>query len=478
MECVNYQGLYQAAMRCKQGKSGSGQAQAYNSQLIDQLSTTLAALQSYSWRPGTMRCFIATNGVKPREIHAPDYADRVVHHWLIPRLTQLIEPKFIYHSCANREGKGTHFAVNQLQKMMRQQGAGGYYLQLDIFNFFYSIDRTILNQQLNRHLEQAEKKGKISRSEQRDYLWLIGQLLFQPITVHQQGRNDAIPYHKQWKNIPPDKGLPIGNLSSQFFANVYLNELDQFIKHQLKCCHYIRYVDDFILLSESRESLLQQKIAIEQFLMERLQLRLKPESVVAECRQGVDFLGYIIRPHYKLVRRRVVHNLKQKLAAFEQKWVRTTQQGVEINAAQFDQLRALLASYRGHFSHAQSWHIMEKIGRQFISLAYSRKTPGFESLRQQWCCFRRHYPGFFDHPGLLHLFAARGVSLPRNNLWGNHHFYELPLGLLRTALTHLRNSRQPWLWISEQGYSHNRLKQRQISKIFIPHHYSPPLKSQ
>ena len=110
-----------------------------------------------------------------------------------------------------------------------------------------------------------------------------------------------------------NKGLPIGNLTSQFFSNVYLNELDQFVKHTLKCKHYIRYVDDFILLHKSQKQLLAWQAAIEIFIDTKLKLQLKPEQILKPTSAGADFLGYIVKPKYKLVRNRVYHNLRKKL---------------------------------------------------------------------------------------------------------------------------------------------------------------------
>ena len=491
MECVNYQDLYQAAMRCKQGKSGSGQAQAYHSQLIDRLFTTLAALQSYQWRPGPMRCFIANNGVKPREIHAPCYADRVVHHWLVPRLAVLIEPKFIHHSCANQVGKGTHFAVNALQKMMRQydRPSQSYYLQLDIYNFFYTIDRATLYQLLQRHLQQAVVRGRLEPDLGKAYLWLVHRLLFSPIQVMVRTQGYTIPPHKQWLNTPPEKGLPIGNLTSQFFANVYLNELDQFVKHQLNCRHYIRYVDDMVLLSESRDQLVgyQQKIA--QFLHQHLQLRLKPGEKLQRVSHGVDFLGYITRPHYRLVRRRVVHNLKNKLTAMERNIIQYKGRGKQINGKAVEPLRALLASYWGHLSHARSTHLLQKILRQFPWLEWlfefggeglrcRYRAPRLISMQEQWNYYSQRYPGFVllmqkghcwisNHPAVESYLLKRKIDSRQAWLWGKKPHWVVPLGGLSALLRSLRDRNISHLWISEQGYSHNRLKQRNVSLLYL-----------
>jgi retron-type reverse transcriptase len=194
---------------------------------------------------------------KAREIHAAHYRDRVVHHWLVPILEGLYEPVFIHDVYSNRQGKGTHAAVRRLRHFMRSVSrtgkGGGFFLQLDIRNFFNSVDRRILFSQLQQRLRKGVRQGKISEENAvlvRDISHIIlkqdvGKESFMAAAAAEIGR---IPPYKRLINAGPDRGLPIGNLTSQFFANVYLNELDQFVKHQLKCRHYLRYVDDFILL--------------------------------------------------------------------------------------------------------------------------------------------------------------------------------------------------------------------------------------
>ena len=160
---VSFQQLYLAARQCRQGKRKGLPCQWYEARLIDNLFATQRALHSKQWQPKPSTCFMVHNGNKPREIHAAHYADRVVHHYLVPRLERIIAPKFIYDSAANQKGKGTHFAVNRLQKMMRQydeslkKGKAVFYMQLDVHNFFYSINKTATN--LKRGKYSCKKVG-------------------------------------------------------------------------------------------------------------------------------------------------------------------------------------------------------------------------------------------------------------------------------------------------------------------------------
>jgi len=153
-------------------------------------------------------------------------------------------------------------------------------------------------------------------------------------------------------NAPPETGLPIGNLTSQFFGNVYFNGLDQFIKHSLKVRHYVRYVDDFVLLANDVPSLQRWHAAIAEYLRNTLRLTLRPDARIAPIANGIDFLGYIVRPGYSLVRRRVISHLREKLQAAHRQITSTPGQW-QFAPALRESLLATLASYRGHFSHAK-----------------------------------------------------------------------------------------------------------------------------
>lgn len=323
---LTFQGVYQAYMACRKRKRATANAQRYDMNLLEHLVNTEQSLRQRRYCPTTSICFVAQQP-KAREIYAADFSDRVVHHWLVPRLEAIYEPIFIYDVYSNRKNKGTHKAVKRLQSFMRSlcsQRNDVYFLQLDIKNFFNSINREILYGLLKKRLAKSQKNGKIT-AEQQDFMqWLCWRTLTH--NPAQNAINKSRPW--QWANVPPHKrlenaaakcGLPIGNLTSQFFANVYLNELDQFIKHDLKCRHYLRYVDDFILLADDKAMLLQWRERIVGFLTTRLQLRLKALAQPQSVYQGADFLGYIIRPDYRLVRRRVINHCRHKLHLFEEK---------------------------------------------------------------------------------------------------------------------------------------------------------------
>jgi hypothetical protein len=205
---------------------------------------------------------------------------------------------------------------------------------------------------------------------------------------------------------PAGKGLPIGNLTSQFFANVYLNRLDQFIKHILKCRHYLRYCDDFVLLSTDRDELLRWEGEIDAFLKRELLLTLNDKRRrLAPVSNGIDFIGYIVRRDYLLVRRRVVGNLRRKLECFQRLLVRREEERIRyiFDQALLDSLAASLSSYLGHFKLADARSLANSFWRRYPFLGqYVEFDPArwrlvrryevprsFRSIHGQYNFFRR-----------------------------------------------------------------------------------------
>jgi hypothetical protein len=370
-EVFGFHALWRAYQACRRGKRNTRDTQRYEARLLDRLAETRTALESHAWRPSRPLTFIVFSP-KLREIHAAPFADRVVHHLLSERLTRIYEPLFIHDSCANRLGKGTHFAVDRLQGFMRQAGHGGtrpaYALQLDIANFFNRIHRPTLFGLLQQRLVRAVRRQGLAPEEARGLQAHCRALLeADPAAgVRRKGaasRFEQVPPHKRLAAQEAGRGLPVGNLTSQFFANVYLNELDQFVKHTLKARWYVRYVDDFVLLHPDPAQLLAWRAQIAAFLEARLHLRLKALSEPRQVTDGVDFLGYVIRPRYKLARRRVVRRFNAVLQAFEHAHVRPN--ALRLPPAARDLLRARVASYLAHLGRASSWHLWQRTLRRF-----------------------------------------------------------------------------------------------------------------
>lgn len=369
--------LYQAWLACRRGKRNTNKAQRYELHVLDRLVDTSRALQAGAWHPSRASCFVVRHP-KPREILAAEFVDRVVHHVLVPWLEQRYEPVFIHDSFANRKNKGSHAAVRRLQAFTRRSGTACF-LQLDIGNFFNSINRrklfALLQARINKDLRRPRRdRRRCDAGEARAMLWLARVLLTgnpaqTAVFNGRPGDLQRVPVHKQLRHAPAETGLPIGNLTSQFFANVYLNELDQFIKHQLKVRYYVRYVDDFVLLHDSSQQLQQWRAEIVHFLSDRLALRLRDDGILAPVRQGIDFLGYILRPDYLLVRQRVLSHLYDKLVVMRKQWLHADG-SLHCCQENVERLHAVLASYWGHFAHAQSRNIRQAVLRSHPWLGY------------------------------------------------------------------------------------------------------------
>ena len=408
---VDLRSLWEACLACLRRKRGTRDCLRYGGRLLDRLAAARVALEAGTWRPSRTRVFVTTRP-KAREIHAPVFADRVVHHWLVPQLEALYEPIFIHDSYANRLGKGTHAAVSRLQRFMRQASCNGerraYAMQLDIGNCFNSIDRRRLFGMVLQRLEKAARRQPRETERYRLLARVTRQLLtgnpgHGAYRLGHPARFDRVPAHKRLVNAAPECGLAIGNLSSQFFANVYLNELDQFVKHTLKCRRYLRYVDDFVLIDPDPEQLLAWRDAIASFLDRALGLRLRNTEVVpVPVSRGVDFLGYVVRPAYLLPRRRVVTSAR---ASVERWHARIAgRRGLTLDGPERAGLIGSLGSYLGHFSHASGFRAAARLWvrnpwlnglcRLEWPRAVSRMEPPWStSLAGQHSWFSAQFPG-------------------------------------------------------------------------------------
>jgi RNA-directed DNA polymerase len=349
--------LHAAWRDARRGKKPSTDQLRFDAHWIENLLQLEEQLLSRTWHPSPPTCFIQLDP-KPREIHAPAFADRVVHHWLVPQLELQYEPSFIHDSYSNRVGKGTHAAVRRLKSFVRQvhsgQG-GGYYLQLDIRNFFNSIHRPTLWQLLKRRLGRAALPDVAMRAAHALLNYPIERTGV--VMACTESERAAVPPYKRLENAPVGCGIAIGNLSSQFFANVYMDRFDQFVKHDLKAERYVRYVDDFVLVHRDRAQLDNWRDRIVAFLRAELRLELKAEQKLLPLASGIDFLGYVIFPTHAVVRRRVIAHCRAKLAAFERRRDRS--------AEAREQLRSVWASYVGHFRHARCWRLVTGLLTRF-----------------------------------------------------------------------------------------------------------------
>jgi retron-type reverse transcriptase len=339
--------IYQSYLDCRRKKRNTYNSLRFEINAEENILKLEQELKNQTYHPSRSILFAAKKP-KLREIFAADFRDRIIHHLLVNELEKIWEPIFINDSYACRDGKGTHKAVVRLQQFLRKITKNGhiraYYLQLDIKDFFTSIDKELLFTIIKRKITDSE------------ILWFTEAILFWDCTHSYIRRGNqqlllTIPDNKTLFGKNNLHGLPIGNLTSQFFANIYLNELDQFIKHTIKAHYYLRYVDDFVILSKDVSELSLWQARIEEFLTQQLHLHLHPKRrKLLPISNGIDFLGYIVRPSYILVRRRVVNNLKEKIRQFHQ-----------VKVKNLKKFHDSIASYLGHFRWANSYNLIRRI---------------------------------------------------------------------------------------------------------------------
>lgn len=297
--------LVQAYIDCVRTKRNKPSAIAFAQNLEINLQLLFEELADGSYRPGRSICFIITRP-KPREVWAADFRDRVVHHLLHNHIAPRFYASFIADTCACIPERGTLYAAKRLEAKIRSASENWskplWYLKCDLANFFVSIDKHVLWQQVQAKVSEPWWQAlahTILFHDPRENFELRGS----------PGLLCLVPPHKQLANQPSHLGLPIGNLSSQFFANVYLNALDQRVKHKIGARHYVRYVDDFILLHKSPQWLNAALADIDTFLPEVLHARLNPtKTILQPIDRGVDFVGHVIKPWHTRTRRRTFHD--------------------------------------------------------------------------------------------------------------------------------------------------------------------------
>lgn len=378
--------------------------------LLIELPPLIAALgrdiHLESYQPDRMTAF-AVRDPKLREILAPAFRDRLAQQWLISAITPTIERAWIDDCYSNRAGKGTHGAITRLQGFMRMAGHG-HYCQMDIRSFFPTINRSILLDLWRAELPRLPYPADTLRQLDAVARSIILQdpARPRPVLSGSAGLLRQIPPHKSLFHAPPGIGLPIGSLSSQFFSNVYLNPLDQFVKHQLKIRGYLRYVDDLIILGDDVRALLDQKRRINDFLGERLGLALHPDKTILQrVDQGANFLGYIVFPHHAYVRERTLRALNKRIHFFNHlldparfphrslpergtwaKWLALHELTPPLapTPVVLTRMLATLNSYFGQLRHADTYHLRRRLYHERlgpIKRFFLPDGPGYRALR-------------------------------------------------------------------------------------------------
>lgn len=286
-EIISLENLLSAWAEFVNGKRKKADVQLFGRDLIDNLITLHEDLSTKRYRHGSYQAFYISDP-KPRSIHKASVRDRVLHHAIYRTLYPFFDRTFIYDSYSCRENKGTHKALARFkefgQQVSRNHTRTTWVLQCDIKKFFASIDQNVLLGILSTYIQDA------------DLLWLLKEII------------------ASFHSSEVGKGLPLGNLTSQLLVNIYMHEFDYYAKHFLKAKHYIRYADDFVLLSDDRRWVEQQIAPIDNFLKECLSLSLHPHKVsITTFAAGVDFLGWVHFPHHRVLRTSTKRRMLKRL---------------------------------------------------------------------------------------------------------------------------------------------------------------------
>ncbi len=374
--------VFQAYYDARENKRNTLSQLRFEMNLEENLMDLYHEIAERRYRVGRSICFMTNVPVK-REIFAADFRDRVVHHLLCNYVGPLFERTFITDSYSCRKGMGTHFGIGRLEHHIRSCSNNYqwkcYLLKLDIQGYFMNINRQILfdiiTQKLDRFANRKAYDGK-TWSQVIDYdlvRYLSHEIVFNDPTENCEVRGTQ----RQWVGLPPSKslfhtpdgcGLPIGNLTSQLFSNVYLSKLDDFVKRTLRVKHYGRYVDDFFIVGTDRVKLMQLVPVIRNFLKEELGLMLHPDKIyLQEVTKGVNFLGANIKPY----RRYLVNKTKRRINR-------------QMRSAVYRPSRLMVAtvnSYLGYMRHLSCQNYIRKlVERNQWLLERGRFTPYYKKF--------------------------------------------------------------------------------------------------
>lgn len=309
---------YHKARKCKRYRPDVLEFEANRE---DNLLHAIEVLKDGTYQPGEYRVFKVW---EPKEgiIMALPFFDRVIQHMIVNFIEPIFEKRFLFHSYACRKGKGVHEASKTLSKWLYElevvQGKKIYAIKGDIHHYFQSVSHDILKAEIRRYISDKALLKILDRIIDHNGIF------------------------------PPGVGIPVGNLTSQLFANVYLNKLDQFVKHELKVKYYVRYMDDFIILSEDPAELRRILAIIEEFLRRELRLELNPKTTILAAKNGINFVGYIHYKDHKKIRKDARRRLTKLLKAFETG---------EVEVEYFDRS---IESRFGHMEHADTYNYIRE----------------------------------------------------------------------------------------------------------------------
>ena len=357
--------LLEAYFSCRRNKRNTLNALAFEIDYESNLVGLRDEIFSGVYKPGRSIAFIVEKPVK-REIFAADFRDRIVHHLIVNKLNPLFEKEFIFDSYACRVGKGTLFGIKRLERFIRQcsrnYATDCFVLKIDIRGFFMHINTEILWKKLEPFIRKNHQEPDQALIIELCRLVVMNRPEQNCVVKGQRSDWDGLPRDKSLFHSPPDCGLPIGNLSSQVFANFYLNMFDHFVKHTLGIRFYGRYVDDCFFVHQDKKFLTNQVPLLRDFLASELSLELHPKKIsLQHYGRGVPFLGSFILPGRTYVGKRTKGNWYAAIQRHNAVVI-----DHEPNRAELDQFVASMNSYLGVMRHFDSARLRRRMVRDHV----------------------------------------------------------------------------------------------------------------
>jgi retron-type reverse transcriptase len=337
-EIASFRALHEAARRAIRGKRTKPGAAAFMARRERELVRLVRLLNEGTWRPGRY-VEIEVRDPKPRMVSAAPFRDRVVHHALCHVIGPMFERGFIHDSYANRKGKGSHRAIARYE---RYRDRFRHVLRCDIFRYFPAIDHALLKQDLRRRIACEPTLGLVEAI-------IDGSNPQEPVNLYYPGDDLFTPFERR-------RGLPIGNLTSQLFANIHLDGLDHFVKEVLRAKGYLRYVDDFALFHDDPAVLVEWRGRIEAYLARR-RLGLHPRKTeIRPSAEPAEFLGFVLLPggHRRLPEANV-RRFRNRLRALRDRW--------RAGTIELEEVHRRVGAWIAHAEHADTWRLREAIFR-------------------------------------------------------------------------------------------------------------------
>jgi retron-type reverse transcriptase len=322
-DLISVENILRCWLEFKKGKNEKKDLVLFERYLEDNIFALHEQLKTNSYHHDSYKRFHIYDP-KFRTISKATVKDRLVHHIVFNELNRIFDPVFVYHSYSSRKNKGTHLAINNLSSILRKSSKNytinTYALKCDVKKFFDNINHDILISLIQERIKDNQFMNLTKEIIQNFDCGRVG------------------------------KGIPIGNVTSQIFANIYLNELDQFMKHKLKIKYYFRYADDFLIISQDKDFLLSLLNQVRDFLKENLLIEVHPNKVeIRKFKQGIDFLGYVVLPHHINLRTKTKKRMFKKLS--------NNKNLLKSNKIDYFSFSQGIQSYLGMLKHANAYDL-------------------------------------------------------------------------------------------------------------------------